>query len=97
MAVSLYPYDFLDEVSEQLQRKFLLGSVITATVFDVGENYVRGDLFDPWYYLLMILYLVVMTTLPLVIPKPSVMRACGWILAVSMLGWSVIVRSVLVS
>jgi hypothetical protein len=33
----------------------------------------------------------------LVIPKPSVMRASGWILAVSLLGWSVVVRSILAS
>ena len=97
MAVSLYPYRFLTEYSEELQRKFLLVSVLAAAVLDVGENFVRGNLFDPWYYLLMILYVVTLTTLPLVIPKPSVMRASGWILAVSILCWSVIVRSVLAS
>ncbi len=97
MAVSLYPYKFLTEYSEELQRKFMLSTVIATAVFDVGENFVRGNLFEPWYYLLMILYIVIVTGLPLVIPKPSVMRASGWILAVSMLGWSVIVRSVLAS
>lgn len=97
MAVSLYPHDFLDDVSEELQRKFLLGTVIATCVIDVGENAVRGDLFDPWYYLIMILYVVTLSGLPLLIPKPSVMRICGWILAVTMLGWSVVVRSILAS
>jgi hypothetical protein len=97
MAVSIYPYKFLTEYSEELQRKFVLASVMAAAVLDVGENYVRGNLFDPWYYLLMILYVLILAALPLVIPKPSVMRASGWILAVSLLGWSVVVRSILAS
>ncbi len=97
MAVSLYPYKFLTEYSEELQRKFVLVSVLAAAALDVGENYVRGNLFEPWYYLLMISYLVILTVLPLAIPKPWVMRVSGWILAVSMLIWSVVVRSVLAS
>ena len=97
MAVSLYPYKFLTEYSEELQRKFVLAAVLATTVLDVGEKIVGGNLLEPWYYLIMILYIVVLTTLPLVIPKSSVMRACGWILAVSILVWSVIVRSVLTS
>lgn len=97
MAVSLYPYRFLTEYSEELQRKFVLVSVLAATALDVGENFIRGSLFEPWYYLLLILYIVIFAALPLVFPKPSVMRASGWILAVSLLAWSVVVRSVLAS
>lgn len=95
MAVSLYPYKFLTEYSEELQRKFLLVSVLSMIVLDVGEKIVLGNLFEPWYYLIMMLYMAVLAALPLAISKPSVMRACGWILAVSVLVWSVIVRSVL--
>jgi hypothetical protein len=97
MAVSLYPYKFLTEYSEELQRKFLLASVLSTCALDVGEKIVLGNLFEPWYYLIMILYIVVLTVLPLAMPKPLVMRACGWILAASILLWSVIVRSVLAS
>jgi len=97
MAVCLYPYENLSEYSEELQRKYLLWSLLAVAVLDVGENIFRGDLFDPWYYLLMILYVVILTILPLVNPKPSIMRACGWVLAGSMLAWSVVVRSVLAS
>ena len=97
MAVSLFPYDFLTKHSEELQRKFVLASVLAMCALDVGEKIVIGNLFEPWYYLIMILYIVVVTALPLVIPKSSVMRACGWILAVSVLAWAVIERNVLVS
>jgi len=97
MAVCLYPYENLSEYAEDLQRKYLLWSFLAVIALDVGENYVRGSLFDPWYYLLMILYMVILTILPLVNSRPSVMRACGWILAVSVLAWSVVVRSILAS
>jgi len=97
MAVSLNPYKFLNEYSDELQRKFVIVSFLATAALDVGENYVRGNLFEPWYYLLMISYFVIFAVLPLVIPKPWVMRVSGWIMAVSLLIWSVVVRSVLAS
>ena len=97
MAVSLYPYKFLTEYSGELQRKFVLVSFFATAALDVGENFVRGDLFEPWYYPAMISYLVILAALPLVIPRPWVMRASGWILAGSLLIWSVVVRSILAS
>ena len=97
MAVSIYPYKFLTEYSEELQRKFVIVSVLVAAMLDVGENYVRGNLFEPRYYLLMISYVVILAILPLLISKPWAMRVSGWVLATSLVFWSVVVRSVLVS
>ena len=97
MAVSLYPYEFIDQASEDLQRKFLLYSLMGASIVDAGESLVRGELFDPWYYPFLILWILVFAMLPLIFRKPAVMRACGWILAVTMLSWSLVVRDVLTS
>ena len=95
MAVSLYPYQFLTEISEELQRKSVLASIIALGILDIGEKIVRGDLFEPWYYLLMIFYVIAMAAAPLISKRPWVMRASGWVLAVSMLTWSVVVRGML--
>ena len=95
LAVALYPYKFLTEYSEDLQQKFVLVALLTVAILDCGEKLVRGDFLNPWYYPLMILYIIAFVTLPLVVGKPWAMRISGWILAVSMLAWSVIVRSVL--
>ena len=95
MAVSLYPYKFLTEHTDDLQRKFVPASLITLAVLDIGEKYTLGDIFDPWYYLLMVAYIVVLAALPLVVSKPWAMRFSGWVLAVSMIIWSVVVRGVL--
>ena len=97
MAVSIYPYKFLSEHSEELQRKFVIASFYTVAALDIGENYVRGNLFEPWYYLILIFYLSVVAALPLLISKPWAMRFSGWVLAVSLLIWSIVVRSVLSS
>ena len=95
MAVSLYPYRFLTEYSEHRQRKILIASIIAMGLLDIGEKVVRGELFEPWYYLIMMIYVTVVAAAPLLTAKPWVMRASGWTLAVSMLAWSVIVRGVL--
>jgi hypothetical protein len=95
MAVSLYPYQFLTEYSENLQRKSVLTSLLVLGVLDMGEKIVRGDILEPWYYPLMILYIMTFAAAPLVFDRPWVMRVSGWVLAVSLLTWSVIVRGVL--
>jgi hypothetical protein len=97
MAVSLYPYDFLTEKSGELQRKFFLVTLLVAAALDIGEKAVRGALFDPWYYLLMMLYVTTLFALPLIFSNPRVMQVNGWILALSMLIWSVFVRSILLA
>lgn len=97
MAVSIYPYKFLSDYSEELQRKFVIVSFFAVAALDVGENYIRGNLFEPWYYLILISYLSIVAILPLIVAKPWAMRFSGWILASSLLVWSVVVRSVLAS
>ena len=95
VAVALYPYKFLTDYSERLQQKFVLLTLLAAAALDAGEKIVRGDFFDPWYLPLFFLYFVVFVALPLIVDRPWIMRMSGWILAVSMLIWSVVVRSVL--
>lgn len=95
MAVALFPNKLASDYSDELREKFVLWSALALTFFDAGENFIRESLFDPAYYPLKILLLVVLISLPLLIPKPAVMRLCGWILAVSMLAWSIVVRNVL--
>ena len=97
MAVALYPYEFLTDYSEKLQQKFVLITLLAAVALDSGEKIIRGDIFDPWYLPLFYLYFVVFVALPLVFAKPWIMRLSGWTLAISMLVWSVVVRSFLAS
>jgi len=71
--------------------------MLAVIAMDVCEITIRGELLDPWYTPIFIAFLTGLVILSLVIPKPLILRACGWILFLSILSWSAIVRSVLVS
>ena len=97
LAVSIYPYDFLDEYSEEMQRRFLLQVMLVMLAADVAENAVRGEVFSPWYYPVFMGGLAVLTVMPLAWQNPAVMRACGWAFFASVIAWMTIVRGVLAS
>jgi hypothetical protein len=93
--VSIYPYEFLDEYSEEMQRKFLLWAILMVLAADVAENSVRGALFSPWYYPVFIGSLAVLSSAPLLWKNPLVMHAAGWVFFVAVISWMTIVRGVL--
>ncbi len=97
LAVSIYPYDFLDNVTEELRRKFFLSAMFTIIVVDFFESLVRGEIFDPWFYPLFMVYLAVLVVVALVFPRPQVIRISGWVMFMSVLAWTTIIRGVLVS
>jgi len=97
LAVSIYPYVFLDEFSEETQRKFLLQAMLVVLIADLAENAVRGGLFDPWYYPVFVATLGVLAVAPLMWKNPSVMRAAGWLFFFAVVSWMTIARSVLAS
>ena len=68
-----------------------------AMLLDIAEGAIRGELFDPWYYLLFMGGIMVLAAIPLVMPRPAVVHAMGWILFVIILSWSAGVRTFLVS
>ena len=97
LAVSIYPYEFLDEYSEEMQRKFLLWTMLIVLVADLAENAVRGGLFSPWYYPVFIASIGCLTVAPLLWKNRLVMHFAGWIFFVAVISWMTIVRSVLAS
>lgn len=97
LAVSMYPYEFLDEYSEEMQRKFLLWVMLVVLVSDLAENAVRGGLFNPWFYPVFMSFLGLLAIAPLAWRNPMVMRVAGWIFFVAIIAWMTIVRGVLAS
>ena len=97
LAVSIYPYEFLDEYSEEMQRTFLLRAMLVMLVADLAENAVRGELFSPWYYPVFIASLCVLALAPLFWKNPAVMRIAGWLFFLAVVSWMTIVRGVLAS
>jgi hypothetical protein len=97
LAVSIYPYEFLDEYSEEMQRKFLLWAILVVLMADLAENAVRGELFSPWYYPVFITSIGILAVAPLVWKSPMVMRIAGWMFFVAVISWMTIARGVLAS
>ena len=80
-----------------MRRKFLLWMMLAVIAMDICEIIIHQELLDPWYTPIFMAFLTSLVILSLVIPKPLILRACGWILFLSILGWSAIVRNILVS
>ena len=97
LAVSIYPYVFLDEFSEEMQRKFFLRAMLVVLIADLAENAVRGELFSPWYYPVFVASLFALAVAPLVWKNPTVMRIAGWTFFCAVISWMTIVRGVLAS
>lgn len=97
IAVSIYPYRFLDEYSEEMQKKFLLRAMLVVCIADLAENTVRGELFNPWYYPLFMGSLGALALAPLLWKSPEVMRNAGWAFFIAVVAWMTIVRGVLAS
>lgn len=95
LAVSLYPYDFLESYTEDLRRKFFLGVFMTAIVIDIGEALYRGEFFQPWYFPLLYLALMALLMLSWFVPRPKVLSMAGWTFFTLILFFAVIVRSIL--
>jgi hypothetical protein len=77
LAVSLYPYDFLDTYTEELRRKFFLLMFIIAVSTDVLEAIARNEVLDPWFYLISMGYLMLLLMIAWTIPLPIVLRITG--------------------
>ena len=97
LAVAIYPYDFLDQITEKLRRNFVLIAMLAVCVMDLVETFLRGELFQTPLYLPFLAYLGALLTTGLVWQRPIVMNALGWILFFSALAWSLLVRAVLES
>ena len=97
LAVSIYPFEFLDRYSEERQRKSLLWVMLVVLAADIAENAVRGELFSPWYYPLFVAFLGVLAAAPLVWASQAVMRNAGWIFFAAVISWMTVVRGVLAS
>ena len=91
----MYPYEFLDEYSEEMQKTFLLRALLVVLAADLAENTVRGELLSPWYYPAFIALISAFALIPLLWKNPKVMQIAGWGCFFAVVSWMTIVRGVL--
>jgi hypothetical protein len=92
MASALYPSRSLEGYSFTERRPLVLWSFLVAATTDVGQTAVQGALFEPWYYLAFVLFLMTTTAIGLLTPSERIHVTIPWFLILSMLIWSVVVR-----
>ncbi len=91
LAITLYPPDESFTAFE-LHRSWFLWSFAGMTLMDIAQTAMRGDLFDPWYYLIFVLHYTAISSAATFIKSPAVHRAISWWLLFSIVVWSIVVR-----
>lgn len=92
MATALFPSRTLEGYDFNERRHGILWAFIAAALLDAAQTGMRGALFDPWYYLVFIVYMVVATAAGLVTKIDIVHRVIPWFLLISMVTWAFVVR-----
>lgn len=95
-AVVLYPPDIrsgdsYDAIFEK-NRQWLFGTFVTFITFDIVQTAVRGQLFQPAYYLPYVLHYMVLAVIGIFVPNRRYQAFFAWYTLISLTLWSVVVR-----
>lgn len=95
MASALCPSRSLEGYSFEERRSSVLWAFIAAATLDMVQMSVRGDLFDPWYYSIFVIFLIAAASVGLLTRREAVHQVIPWLLILTMFLWSMIERRVL--
>jgi len=99
MAVILYPPDIRgDESYRELferNRRWLYGTFILMLMLDIAQTALRGDLFNPPFYLPFVLHYMALSAIGMVVADPRYQKFWAWYLLISATTWSLLVRRLL--
>jgi hypothetical protein len=92
MATSLFPGRSLEGYRFDERRRAICWAFIFAALTDIGQTAMRGALFSPWYYLVFVNYLMFTAAGGLLTTNNRFHRIIPWVLFLSMVTWSFVVR-----
>jgi len=92
IAITLYPPDESASAAFEVHRSWFLWSFAAMTLMDVTQTAMRGDLFQPWYYLIFVLHYTALALLAVLIKSPRAHRVISWWFLTSVFTWSFVVR-----
>lgn len=96
LTVVLYPPDIRsDENYDRLfqqNRKWLLGTFIAFVTLDIAQTAVRGELFQPFYYLPFVLHYAVLAAIGIVVVNKRYQSLFAWYMLITLILWSVFIR-----
>jgi hypothetical protein len=96
LAVVLYPPDITGQESyEELfekNRKWLFGTFIAFVALDVAQTAVRGQLFEPKYYLPFVLHMAVLIAVGIPVANRRYQHFLAWYVLITLALWSLVIR-----
>jgi hypothetical protein len=92
IAITLYPPDEAAPSTFESHRNWFFWSFFGMTFFDMAQTAMRGDLFNPWYYLIFVLHYSAISLLAVFIKSRTVHRVISWWFLSSIVVWSLVVR-----
>jgi hypothetical protein len=96
LTVVLYPPDIrpeenYDELFKQ-NRKWLLGTFIAFVALDIAQTAVRGELFQPIYYLPFVLHYAVLAAIGIAVSNKRYQSIFAWYMLITLTLWSLFIR-----
>jgi len=99
LAVVLYPPDIRRDVSYTKlfwrNRQWILGTFVAVVLLDIAQTAVRGQLFQPVYYLPYVLHYVVLSVVGIFVASRRYQIFFAWYLLASLFIWSFGIRRLL--
>lgn len=92
MAITLYPPAEVAPTTFESHRNWFLWSFFGMTFLDIAQTAMRGDLFNPWYYLIFVLHYSAISLAAIFIKARGVQRAISWWFLCSIVVWPLVVR-----
>jgi len=93
-AIILYPLSDIEE-SASFPLKYFLLAFAAVAFLDILQTYVRGDIFEPWYYLPFVLHYVLLSIMGYFTDSHRFHRFLGWWFLIVTIVWAMIVRKYL--
>lgn len=93
-AIILYPLRETGD-SDSFPLRYFLLAFASVAFLDILQTYVRGDLFDPWYYLPFVLHYAFLSIIGFYVDTNRFHRFLGWWFLIVSVVWALIVRKYL--
>lgn len=92
IAITLYPPSGSHSGSFENYRHWFMWSFFIMTFLDIAQTAMRGDLFNPWFYLLFVLHYSLLALIGALNNSAFFHRLLSWWFLIITLAWSLIVR-----
>ena len=93
-AISLYPVQER-AADADMPLSWFLWAFAAVALIDIFQTFIRGDLFEPWYYMPFVLHYAILSVIGAMLDSERLHKVIGWWFLIASLLWALIVRKFL--